>query len=600
MTYLDSLRLHFAGRFQASVSTINNTPSNWDISNRERFGSWNPEGDGDWRLIGCKVTSAWNADGTPVADDPVLQCTVADADARPPAKLVDLDSEQQLVSTIFGLQVRIADAQGNSLVRGEFTPAPFSDLWSRATEAGNVGDMALGAQWQSIVTDLEWADPLPSGFLQALRTAAADGLLSIKFNVDGYEMDSNDPNFTRGRIVGTIGPQGAAEPAHLVAGRHFLLTAEQQQASPTLNACVAVVDEQAGKVLLDVGNATLTTVPGGPPANVGDLRLTCGSVGLGTVQYDTPGWYESTAGVVALPQDRALTADELATVADTPLALAAQAGGLAIAEPPGGLYCRADGFVFRLDPGESAEVRVVATKYGKPYANAEIVAALDPSQLQQGPGAPPVAVPEAALTFAKTGVKTAGDGVATLTITASDPGNPRGYIDGQVYGVRPGLAETADPKLAYPFNPWDFVSLLVYDAFDVANPTWVDDLQPIFQQYADLYPVMARFLDLSSYEEVVAKRRILLYVFALPLGDPNSMPVTRDVSNAKRAAILRWLQQDPPPHGGDAPAPSGEMRVAAAPGASPVPRPQVERAPSPGGKTTAAANKVGRSTTREA
>lgn len=586
MTYLDPLRLHFAGRFQASVSTVNNTPMNYDPANRERRGSWNPEGDGDWRLIGCHITSAWTADGVATGGDPVLSCTVADADARPPAKLVDLDPQQQMVSTIFGLQVRIADAHGNSLMRGEFTPAPFADLWGRATEAGDRGDMALGAQWQSVITDVEWADPLPSPFLEALRAATDEGLLSMKFNVDGYEMDSEDPGFTRGRIVGTIGPQRADEPAHLVLGRHFLPTPEQK-----LNACVAVVDEQAGKVLLDVGNALPTTTPGGPLAGLGELRLSCGAVGLGTIPYDAEGWYESTAGVVALPADRALTADELSTIGGTRLGLAGQATGMAVDETPEGLYCRADGFVFRLDPGDTAEVRVVATKYGRPYGGAEIVAALDPSQLQQGPGAPDVCVPESALEFKAAGLEAGQDGVAILEIAASDPKSPRGYIDGQVYGVRPGLAETADPKLAYPFNPTDFVSLHVYDAFEVEHPTWKGGLEPIFQQYAVLYPVMSRFLDLGSYEDVVAKRQILLYVFGLPPEDPNSMPVTRDISKAKLAAILGWLQQDPPPLGDDAP--DVAVRLATMPGTSPVPRPQVERSESPGGKTSAAADKVG-------
>lgn len=118
MSYLDRLRLHFAGRFQATVSTVNNDPAHFDnekfvpaFQTRGRENGWrNPDGDGDWRLLGCQVTSAFSADGAAVpATDPIWHMLIADSDHKAPAKIVDLDPEQQLVSTIFGLEVRIAD-----------------------------------------------------------------------------------------------------------------------------------------------------------------------------------------------------------------------------------------------------------------------------------------------------------------------------------------------------------------------------------------------------------------------------------------------------------------------------------------------------------
>ena len=42
---------------------------------------------------------------------------------------------------------------------------------------------------------------------------------------------------------------------------------------------------------------------------------------------------------------------------------------------------------------------------------------------------------------------------------------------------------------------------------------------------------------------------VFAFAFALDARDPNSMPVTRDLSPAKRAAIVAWLGQDPPPRG---------------------------------------------------
>ena len=74
-----------------------------------------------------------------VADDQVLQCLVADSNTRVAAKLVDLDSEQQMVSEIWGLEVRICTADGTFKVldgkgkelltrKGTLTPAAAPDL----------------------------------------------------------------------------------------------------------------------------------------------------------------------------------------------------------------------------------------------------------------------------------------------------------------------------------------------------------------------------------------------------------------------------------------------------------------------------------------
>ena len=103
MSYLNPLRLHFAGTFEAAVSTVNNDPVHYDSDRFEPSyalpatgtalnGSFNPDGSGNWRLHDCAVTAAFLADGSPVAaTDPVLTYLVADSDRRVPAKLVDLE-----------------------------------------------------------------------------------------------------------------------------------------------------------------------------------------------------------------------------------------------------------------------------------------------------------------------------------------------------------------------------------------------------------------------------------------------------------------------------------------------------------------------------
>jgi hypothetical protein len=611
MSYLDSLRFNFAGQFQAAPSTVNNDPLHFDNRTFKpsyqqpgtgaQNGWWNPTGDAVWRLIGCKITNAWMGNAPVPATDPIHGYIVADSDRTVSAKLVDLDPEQQSVSEIWGMQVRICTTDGTNLMRSRYATAPFTDIWDRAPGGG---DLIAGAAYQSVLYDIEWGDTGNSPFLQALRAASAEsGKLSIKFNVDGYDMTPTSPNFTRGRMIGTIGPSAAGEPNHFVIGRHITTTDRGGGnffvPSGNINFCPAVVNVEAGKIYLDLGNALPTTVSGGPIKPVGALTLGyAGSAApIDSIDYQTPNWYESTAGVVEAPAGRKLTTDELKGIASNPITLTLadaqgnNAGGAS--EPQDELYARADQFVYRLSPGDEAEVRVFATTFGQPYGGARVVSIFDASQLQPqsplGP-APAVATPESAVEFPAR-IVADEHGLARLSIRVSDPGNPRHYIDGQVYGVRPILEDSLAYGTGDTYNPWDFVSLLVFSSFQPDEPiTWFGSLQPIFQQYANLYPVMKKFLDLADYDSVCANVKLLHLAFGLPMEDPNSMPITRDLSPAKRKAILRWLSEpgeDGMPRKGT---PPPAAAVEAAPEPSPVERP--DDGPVRGGKASAMSRRL--------
>ena len=190
----------------------------------------------------------------------------------------------------------------------------------------------------------------------------------------------------------------------------------------------------------------------------------------------------------------------------------------------------------------------------------------DPGQLQTNTAifpyvaaSPDVATPPGALHF-ETHAVTNDDGIATMKVSGTDPGTPRWFnkgtdygIDGQVYGIRPSFT---DPTLASgPVNQWDFVSVLLWSGFSASDPVTWTDVQPIFQQYANLYPVMLRFLNLADPAALEANLPLLKLAFGLPITDPNTMPVTRDLSPAKRAAVLAWLDN---PLGGTVAPPAAE------------------------------------------
>lgn len=581
MSYLNPLRLHFAGTFQAAVSTVNNDPIHFDnatfeadyqergLTMRDK-GWWNPQGDSAWRLISCRVTSAYIPHiGAVKMSDAILSCIIADSDRKTAAKIIDLDPQQKAVSEIWGLEVRICDQQGETLVRGQFKPIAFIDVWQCCpSEQAPTPHSSLRAMYQSVLTDLQWGNLQGSLFLRELRRTSPREL-SIKFNLDGYDASYSTPNFTLGRIVGTIGPAQEGEPQHFVAGRQLLPTA----GSP-LNCCVARLDEDQNTLYVDLGNALPTVAPGGPPKALGSLSFGYTSnngkhytsfARLAASTYIHPSWYTATAGVIELP----LTPDELEVVRSSPIAIQCSSPGYALQEDESGTYVRADQFVYRLNPGEKARVKLYATTFGKPYQQARIISILDPSQLEPlAPGLldqhvapPPVAQPITAINFPSR-VVTDEHGVAVLPIEARDPGNPRDYIDGQVYGVRPILEEWLIPGAQHTFNIYHFISLLVWDTFAPTDPpTWwgtneKDSIQSIFQQYANLYPVMKQFLDLSEYDSVCQHRKLLLLAFGLDLGDPNSMPVARDLSTAKRQAIITWLSNldaEGKPHRGTPP-----------------------------------------------
>ncbi|WP_143309176.1 ferritin-like domain-containing protein [Chitinophaga vietnamensis] len=586
MSYLQFPRLEFSGQFQADPSTVNNDPYHFNTNTFQTSfqlygegpsnGWWNPGGSGAWRLYGCTVQRVYYRDGTWCDDpaiDPIIGMPVTGADGRAEGKIVDLDPENQMVSEIWGFQVVVGDATQIGF-RSDFLAAPFGDIWPRYPKTFP-SDTCWGAFYQSILTTSAWNNSITQGkntissrFLTELAsttmmdTKTDSQTFSIKFNLDGFEVDHSQANFTLGRICGTIGKQIAGDPDFFVAGRQL----NPAPGAPyTLNTayCVVDTDSNNNKVLqIDMGNSLGTTAVGGPLKDIGDIQLWVTPAGkdkviLGELRYQDCDWYKTTAGVISIP----LSADNAALVAANPLAVYGtdpNSGMLLplLSESPDGTYLRADHFVFRIDPGAAAQTtKFYATKFGQPLANKAITCAYDPTllvgQIKQGPlaGPHPVGTPDVLLynkvTIDKLQLKTDQNGTATLSITATDPGNPRGYIDGQLYCVSYQLGDTPPPPGVTNGN--QLLNMHVFTQSPIPDaPTWVDDIQPIFQQYADLYPVMKPIVDLSDYGSVMERLNILRNVFNTPITSPNYMPVTRDLSGSKLAMIQKWLKADEP------------------------------------------------------
>ena len=555
MSYLDIPRFHFAGAFIAKPSTLNNTASNFEPTVTDPFPSWNPNGNHFWQFQNCRVKSACDANGA-VLKDPIVNSAVTSTDNPSPAKLVDLDTEQQMVSQIWGLQIKVQVREGEYFV-GDFKVVSFNDIFVRVLNGK--ADSMFSAYFQSVLDNVQWTG-IQSPFLKQLQSISPK-TLSIKFVVDGYNDDSTSPRFNVGRIVGTIGPAFDGEPPNFVIGRALRPAAQ----NTNLSFGYAKVDKQRQKVIVDLGNSIPTTSPAGPPPNLGTLQVAVippsGSPSiLGKYDYSLAA-YQTNAGV----QEFSATADQIKLLDSTPLGIVqiAKPGGSPIVPLQEGANCtyiNATQIVYRMNPGDEADVELIAVQFGKPAAGQKIKLAFNNDNVLQAapvsaappPQSPPppvptpmvpVGTPAAALKF-KDSVTTGKDGRARFKLAASDPGNPRKFIDGQVYAV--AFTWDEDNDQAFPPDSNGALSVLVFDTFK-GKPTWAS-VGPFLSQYAKLYPFMDSLFPPGLGDPKIYQQNIKAFesVLSFPISDPRYMPVTRDMSRDKRKTLLAWLKAGAP------------------------------------------------------
>ena len=212
-------------------------------------------------------------------------------------------------------------------------------------------------------------------------------------------------------------------------------------------------------------------------------------------------------------------------------------------------------WTFRKNPGETAKVQLLATKFGEPLSGARV--RLDPCNCEKifsgGPkvGQPALDVPS--------NLGTDKNGLVTFDIEAKDPKNNRSYIDGQLYPFMFSL-ESQNKSCSIMCQNDALQSTLrnllvvihVWDQYKIKGEehTWLDDVYPIFKQYANLYPVMTdNFVNLGNYYDVINHKKAIQMSLQLPISHPNHMPVSRDLSKSKRKVIIEWLSKDKPPFG---------------------------------------------------
>lgn len=237
--------------------------------------------------------------------------------------------------------------------------------------------------------------------------------------------------------------------------------------------------------------------------------------------------------------DVPLTADEASAIASAPLAITLDGTRMA-AEAADGLYLNLGTFSTRMEQGNTASVPVVARRFGRP-----VVGEQPASFTVDGVGGG--AATDLAVGW---GSATDANGVGSIDITATSAPLTlpvtRRPLDSLVYGIcmfGPGGAATGDAPYQGTYN----LTVLLFQQFEApADPTWEDDVGPILQAYARLYPGMKSRLDIGDETTVQGFAPTMYARMAAPFTDPAYMPVTRDLCPSKIAMILAWLKTQLP------------------------------------------------------
>jgi hypothetical protein len=575
VSYLDVPRLHFAGKFFADPSTINNDAGNYlasasavdsllsaaTLSPRDAL-LWNPRGTHWFFFSGCTVgscrdkTGALKTAASGASGDALVGGSVESTNIPAFAKLVDLDPDLQFASAIFGMEIKVALSSGSGGFTGKLKSVPMRDLWFGRAGGGMGG--AAGV-YQSVLTRVTWDTSARSPVIDQLK-AASPGKLSVKFVAYAYDAnagpDVNPPppppaTFRWGKVVGTIGPVVGTEPGHFVAERIMTDGANGPAKSKNntwdgaFGPAPFKVDVSRKKLVIDLGNAMPEVAPGGARKyeTTGGKLTAVIKTGATTatklrdVDF-TQAHYEQTAGIEEID----LSSAQLTELRTNPLTLAHNktVTPTVLTEHPAGRYLDVSHIAFRLSPGETQLVEFFVRQFGATKLTTQTIG------LKILAGSPPDRF--TAPTNLATGTSiTTKVGVAGVKFTAGDPGNPRPGLDGQLYKV----GFFWGPPAAGDLRGVIFIRVFAGHP-TVASPTFAD-VRPILEEYNKLYPAMKARLDLENRGLIVAYRsgaagdadrmKLMLDVSD---DDPRYMPVTRDLSRGKRKVLLDWLNRGVP------------------------------------------------------
>ncbi len=380
---------------------------------------------------------------------------------------------------------------------------------------------------------------------------------------------STTEDFLYGLTCGTAGPACEAEPTFFVANRMM----NPVQGSPAYFA--PFVLSNGGKTIcLNLGNSLPTELPGQTPwaSKLGQMWLVAFPIGEEASTENAKRIAQIPYGAELMKQSAGFfTADLGSDHSAIPLGLLSvfedgNPESILLAEDQNGYYLRADQFVFRMNPGipttpenprgETATVEIHALKFGQPVDDGTgiTLSLMNSFEAQKYTAAtlgtsgtnglenlsiPPDALkvnnqPHQPGSSYTVDAKTKG-GVAAFDLSCTAPGNPRRYVDGQIYLLNYSFTDS-DISGTYTQDANDLISIQVYD--ELAEDSGVD----ILGKFGRLYAIMNFLTDEEKISQIDLRNMIKL-LLEKPFGELQHMPVTRDISDAARDKVIAWINE---------------------------------------------------------
>lgn len=538
------------------------------------------------------------------------------------AKLVDLDTDAQMKSTIYGMDLAItwptSSESGGIPVRVAFQAdwvrsVIVHDMWRRLL---CVCDGNLSANGITRLENVVWNDLRDSLVLQQLRNASelVGKNLSVRISHYFYVSSVEQGNYTIGNVIGTIGVAKPGEPLNFGGERIMSfhnLPFVNFSLSPN-DSCHQSVEEgtqyywankapfQTKKLgdrcilSVDLANA-LSMDHNTELRNIGQLHfavlfpsMSCVEIIGEKIYYLEEGFLTRKSGIVDLTLQR----DQFERLNSSKLLLvqlennSTQSASYEVCETFPSLkqsdhvqclleeleiFVRPlDYYLFRLQKNftESVRVEFYVTEFGKRVGNMKVQLTRIPNIYMGLYNFKISPLPENGVSPDTYENRTNDDGIATFTFSItekipfprqslySDNQKLIEDVDGQIYRFLYNATITDScpfdftslgkhSNLAMCSNALTFLAFTDPSQYNYTEPTWVDHIQPIFEQYYGLYPVMSNILNLSNYTDVTLPYNIDLLRLALTQDfmAPGYMPVTRDLSPFKQQVILEWLDR---------------------------------------------------------
>ncbi len=623
MSYLDLPRFNFLGKFYTDPSTVNNDPSHYDPDNTKPSPWQDPGGTHSFKFTKVEVTAAMDSGGNLVSSgDPLIGAAVYTADQAPtapanPARIVDLDVYQQGTTNLYGLILDISI--GGQVMTGTIDTPTLNSLrfqrvlptrgwqdWDGYGSSSFGGDTYAVGYFRSIVRVDPQTWPTGSPLLDALRGKTITDpngniLLSIRFILDNYQNVPWHDDFRTGRVLGTIGPVSSPEEPVQAPGPRWLDARPVDMDTapwyfPYFYGApfqIATRDGGVKTIVIDLANALALESPGGPPVDLGDLKVQIGGGETGLIGpfQANDNLYDVLGGIIEMPLTQAQF-DARRQPVSIQTSIQGIGGPALWNEDPSGLWFAAEERSIRMtsEPDSSQRTwkgRVKISQWGDPAPNVQLgIETVSVVNGIKGATVPWSAgyqgnTPQADGALKAIVSPSDANGWATVGLEVlRDPGSRTEQLDSQLYFVVLYNLQNPPPDLkSAPAAQEQQLSTIVWASYPVNdNPEW-PEIQKMMEPYDKLYPAMSNLIKLSDPHAFqtfatnppwsppghpiypgrqpyklpngnVIDRGAIPQFMTLPFEDSLFMPISRDLSPNKTLTVLYFIyklcQQYPP------------------------------------------------------